>query len=382
MNCLWVLDKKNQAQQSHTRDLKSKPKLFNYIKQQQQKRNEITPEKIQLLIQQAQEHSKRLTQRHHIHEKRDIEARIIVLRGALQSMNDGTWQQQFLDVVQPYLDYCNKIEQKKVCKISSTSIHNPRLYAEEIHKQDEGKLQDELAMILENKAPEIISVSEDQCSTCNIAMIIMASEARLGCPLCGRTQLFLQTTSARIPYGEEVEFGSFSYKRQNHFQEWLNSIQAKENTEVPNTVIQDVMQHLYYKNNFRKPVEIKPCHIRLALKQFAFRKHYDHVMQIYVSITGRQPPRFTSFQEEQLRLMFAAIQAPFKKHCPADRKNFLSYSYCLFKFCELLGYDHFLQYFMLLKGPQKLQKQDYIFKRICGELDWQFIASNHFALND
>ena len=73
--------------------------------------------------------------------------------------------------------------------------------------------------------------------------------------------------------------------------------------------------------------------------------------------------------------MFDAIQGPFKKHCPPDRKNFLSYSYCLHKFCELLGYDNFLQYFMLLKGVEKLRKQDAIFSNICEELDWQFIPS-------
>jgi hypothetical protein len=35
--------------------------------------------------------------------------------------------------------------------------------------------------------------------------------------------------------------------------------------------------------------------------------------------------------------MFAEIQTPFAKHCPANRKNFLSYGYTLYKFCELLG---------------------------------------------
>ena len=40
--------------------------------------------------------------------------------------------------------------------------------------------------------------------------------------------------------------------------------------------------------------------------------------------------------EEELRRMFKEIQIPFAKFCPKDRKNFLSYSYVLHKFVELL----------------------------------------------
>jgi len=73
--------------------------------------------------------------------------------------------------------------------------------------------------------------------------------------------------------------------------------------------------------------------------------------------------------------MFHAIQQPFEKHCPATRKNFLSYSYVLYKCCQLLGLDCYLGSFSLLKGRQKLYRQDSIWKAICKELDWEFVAS-------
>jgi len=53
-----------------------------------------------------------------------------------------------------------------------------------------------------------------------------------------------------------------------------------------------------------------------------------------------------------------------------ERKNFLSYSYILFKFCEILGLDEFKQNFQLLKGRDKLHKQDQIFRAICEKLNW------------
>ena len=92
-------------------------------------------------------------------------------------------------------------------------------------------------------------------------------------------------------------------------------------------------------------------------------------------ITGKKCATLDRKTEEQFRNMFKDIQHPFQKHCPTDRKNFLSYSYVLHKFCELLELDHLLVYFPLLKSREKLQQQDYIWKKICHDLKWQFIPS-------
>ena len=48
------------------------------------------------------------------------------------------------------------------------------------------------------------------------------------------------------------------------------------------------------------------------------------------------PPTITPEIEEKIRAMFQDIQAPFLLYCPDDRTNFLSYSYILYKFFELL----------------------------------------------
>ena len=53
-------------------------------------------------------------------------------------------------------------------------------------------------------------------------------------------------------------------------------------------------------------------------------------------ITGKKSSIIFGEYEEQLRNMFKEIQIPFMNNCPEERKNFLSYSYVLYKFCELL----------------------------------------------
>lgn len=86
-------------------------------------------------------------------------------------------------------------------------------------------------------------------------------------------------------------------------------------------------------------------------------------------------PKLPAALEDRLKAMFAEIQEPFERNCPPKRKNFLSYAYTLYKFCELLGEDEYLQHFPLLKSNVKLYAQDQIWKKICRDLMWEFIPS-------
>ena len=73
--------------------------------------------------------------------------------------------------------------------------------------------------------------------------------------------------------------------------------------------------------------------------------------------------------------MFNDIQIPFAKYCPCERRNFLSYSYILYKFFELLELDEHLPYLNLLKSRDKLKRQDNTWKMICKYNNWPFQSS-------
>jgi hypothetical protein len=92
-------------------------------------------------------------------------------------------------------------------------------------------------------------------------------------------------------------------------------------------------------------------------------------------ITNNPPLQISPEFENILLELFDKIQVPFNKNCPPARKNFLSYSYTLHKFCQLLGKTEFLIYFPLLKSREKLFEQEKIWKGICNELKWEFIPS-------
>jgi hypothetical protein len=106
-----------------------------------------------------------------------------------------------------------------------------------------------------------------------------------------------------------------------------------------------------------------------------YNKYYEHIPHIINMISGKKAPSLTRGSEERLRSLFKEIQIPFMKNCPSSRKNFLSYSYVLHKFCELLEYDHLIEFFPLLKSREKLQQQDKIWEDICKDLNWQYIPS-------
>jgi hypothetical protein len=193
------------------------------------------------------------------------------------------------------------------------------------------------------------------------------------CLECGFAQY---TFSGERSYKEEQESDQnivYSYKRENHFNEWLAQFQAKEVTNIPDEVFS------LLRNEFRKQKasksDITQTRVRDMLKKLKMNKYYEHAPYISSLLNGVKPPRMTQALEDKLRIMFHHIQKPFEKHCPSDRKNFLSYSYILYKFCELLSEDEFLVCFPLLKSKEKLYKQDQIWKKITDELHWEYIPT-------
>ena len=104
-------------------------------------------------------------------------------------------------------------------------------------------------------------------------------------------------------------------------------------------------------------------------------KYYEHIPHIINRLNGQNAPFMSREDEEKLRHMFREIQPSFKKHCPKGRRNFLSYSYVLYKFCELLELDEYLACFPLLKNRDKLYMQDKTWKLICEDMGWGYIRT-------
>lgn len=210
------------------------------------------------------------------------------------------------------------------------------------------------------------------CSNCD-EELYMDNEKTV-CHGCGLTRYIV---GEELTYKEEQEIEKnivYSYKRENHFNEWISQFQGTESTTIPDEILNNLRYELQ-KERIRDLKEITHPKVRTLLKKLKLNKYYEHVPYIATIINGIVPPRMSNSLEARLRLMFTEIQAPFEKHCPKERKNFLSYSYVLYKFCELLGEDEFLPCFPLLKSKEKLKQQDIIWKNITQELQWEYIPT-------
>tara|TARA_Y100000996_G_scaffold413496_1_gene401863 strand:- start:727 stop:1800 length:1074 start_codon:yes stop_codon:yes gene_type:complete len=246
-------------------------------------------------------------------------------------------------------------------------------------KSQEKKMSDDLinrymVKIDDNIISDKVCSNIDTCPSCSSVLILKTYDSVLFCEKCGYTDTIIincEKTSYKDPPRES---SYFAYKRINHFNEWLAQFQAKETTDIPEEVYKGILKELK-KDKFIRMEQLSYKIIREILKKLKYNKYYEHIPHIINVLNGEKAPVLTRQYEEQLRMMFKEIQTPFMEHCPPERKNFLSYSYVLHKFCELLELDDLLVYFPLLKSREKLQQQDKIWEKICRSLLWQYIPS-------
>jgi len=212
------------------------------------------------------------------------------------------------------------------------------------------------------------------CYKCNIPLICLQHDAIMICNNCGYQELLLVEQNRPILRQNNKDTSHFSYKRINHFREWCNQVQGKESTDIPNDVFEKILNEIK-KEKIMDTKKITYSKMREILKRLRINKYYEHINYIINRINGIPTPQFSPELEEKLCSMFRDIQGPFLKHCPKDRKNFLSYSYVLYKFFQILGLNEYLKFFPLLKSREKLYVQDQIWKKICEELNYKVIPS-------
>jgi hypothetical protein len=312
-----------------------------------------------------------------IDEKMDIEDKIKETKLKMKKIKNSK-KEYLLDNAK---DVFNYFESKK--NIGKTQSKSKRLNSffkidnSNCNTEDDGT-KNIVQSYLSRVNSELINVNDfvipiNICDSCNKGELIpLEEEGILVCNNCSKNKKFLienEKPSYKEP-PKEVCF--YAYKRINHFREILAQFQAKETTQIPESVIEDI------KNQIKKErIEINQITNTKAkeiLKKLGYNKYYEHIPFIK-DIIGIKPPIMTPELEDTLCNLFMDIQAPYAKFCPEDRVNFLNYYYTVYKLCELLDQKQFLPFFPMLKDREKRIEQDNIWKKICDELDWEFIPT-------
>ena len=216
-------------------------------------------------------------------------------------------------------------------------------------------------------------VETDICQYCKRGELIpIDHEGIMVCNHCHKHVQYL-VENEKPSYKEPPKEACFyAYKRINHFREILAQFQAKETTQIPEDVLENI------KNQIKKErIDLTLLNNKKAkeiLKKLGYNKYYEHIPFIKDKL-GIKPPVMTPVLEDSLCNLFMEIQGPYAKFCPDDRVNFLNYYYTVYKLCELLDQIQFLPYFPMLKDREKRIEQDEIWKQICQELNWEFIPT-------
>lgn len=264
------------------------------------------------------------------------------------------------------------------CSVAATSA--PDDGDNKIPVVDKSKLVDEYLSRMDTNY--LRPISQDAlgiCIKCSTELVCLQQEGTMVCPSCGYQELLLVEQNRPLLRQITKEASHQSYKRINHFREWCSQLQGRESTDIPEEVFEQILQEIK-KEKITDPKKITYSKMREILKRLRSNKYYEHINFIIRRITDQQTPHFSPELEEKLCNMFKEIQSSFVKFCPDHRKNFLSYSYVLYKFFQILGqqdkkYLEYCKHLVLLKSREKLYVQDQIFKKICEDRGWPVIPT-------
>jgi hypothetical protein len=369
---------------SITLDGKHKEFLHEFSKDETDVMPELKMEKV-ILIKQLEKEADTLT----IEQKLDIVDRINEIKKTIKELKIKK-KEYFLNNSKYIFDY---FENKKNISTGNTSIgsematntnkHNLlknffKIKEEKTNEKNENasKNNNIVQKYLSNIDDNFIDINAyifptDICKICHKGELIpLEDEGVLICNSCFRSIPYLienEKPSYKEP-PKEVCF--YAYKRINHFKEILAQFQGKETTQIPPEVIENIK--LQIKKERIDISQITNIKTKEILKKLGYNKYYEHIPFIKDKL-GIKPPVMSQELEETLCNLFIELQSPYSKFCPDDRVNFLNYYYTAYKLCELLGEIEYLPLFPLLKDKEKRIEQDAIWKKICEELDWEFI---------
>ena len=220
------------------------------------------------------------------------------------------------------------------------------------------------------------TIQSDICESCYQGELIPQDEE--GILICNNNQcgaFITHIVDNAKPANKEPpnEVSYTAYIRLNHFKEILSQFQAKETTLIPDEVIEAIKARIK-KERITDTSQLTYDKMRDILRKLGLNKYFEHIQYIN-SLFGIKPPIMNEELHETLCVLFIEIQKPWALHCPANRTNFFNYTYTLYQLCVLLDQTQYLPYIILMKDVDKQREQDQIWKKVCQDLDWEFIPS-------
>jgi hypothetical protein len=231
-----------------------------------------------------------------------------------------------------------------------------------------------------NVENEIINFADyvvpfDRCHACAKGELIPQDEEGImicNNESCGKFIPYIVDSSKPTNKEPPNEVSYTAYIRLNHFKEILSQFQAKETTQIPEEIIDNIRARI--KKERIQQSELDYDKMREILRKLGYNKYFEHIQYIN-SLLGIKPPVMSEELHDTLCVLFIEIQKPWATHCPANRTNFFNYAYTLYQLCTLLDQVQYLPFIPMMKDREKQLEQDMIWKKVCNDLDWQFFPT-------
>ena len=192
------------------------------------------------------------------------------------------------------------------------------------------------------------------------------------CPLCG---FAVKHFASVVSYQENNRINvaqRYVYDKRAHFGDSIKKFQAKQNTTISEDVYRDLWDKLHSHDI---PIEhLSKDHLYEFLKLTRHSDHYEDITLIYCEMTSNAAPNI-SHLEHKLFALFDEVDPVYERVKPLGRVNFLNGQFVLFKLLQKLKYPCREEDFYILKTREKMLEHDQIWKKICHELSWTYIAT-------
>jgi hypothetical protein len=227
-------------------------------------------------------------------------------------------------------------------------------------------------------SPSVDELTPEHCTddgTCRTCYMPGMTRTRFEwvCTSCGSTSSYADPKDRHFKETDQCNPPSTGYDRKNHLNEWLARIQASERKMIPPDVMESVESKFIRWGVPQSNATYRT--VRQFLKDGNHQKYFEHIPQIICFLTRKRPIPIEEAKIKHIRSIFKNLQGPFDKLKPKGRKNFLSYSFVLYKIFELLDLDEYMPYFPMLKSRSNLIKADTLWKRLCRECNYEFIPT-------
>lgn len=179
----------------------------------------------------------------------------------------------------------------------------------------------------------ILEISSNVCQ-CKNSFIIRSKTSESVCNKCGLTEklygVVFDDSQFFFQEGHRTKHGK--YDPGKHCKFWIDRIQAKESTEIPELLINKIISCIKADGIWLHDVTC--VIIRDYLKYLKKTTYNDHVPLIRKLITGVEPPQFTDKEHKLINMYFSRVIQIYNKTKPTSKPNCPYHPFFIYKIVE------------------------------------------------